>query len=175
LDLIGAVAPARESTIVDIGGGASLLVDYLLDRGYCDVMVVDVSAAALDAARTRLGLRADVVTWIVADARYVRLPRQVDLWHDRAVFHFLTDEVDRQAYLDSARAALRVGGHLVMAVFGLGGPDRCSGLPVEQYDAEKLGGSLGPEFQLVRSLRRQHLTPGGATQEFVHAVLRRLR
>jgi SAM-dependent methyltransferase len=172
--LIDAVAPAKDSRIVDIGGGASLLVDRLLDRGYSDVIVADISEAALDVARARLGDRADRVTWQVADARYLRLPRQVDVWHDRAVFHFLTGEADRQAYLDSLRQALRVGGHVVMATFGLEGPDRCSGLPVERYDVGKLSEFLGPEFELVRGLQMQHVTPSGAIQEFTYAAFRRL-
>ncbi len=115
------------------------------------------------------------MTWMVADARYVRLPRPVDVWHDRAVFHFLTDEADRQAYLESVRTGLRVGGHLVIATFGLGGPESCSGLSVERYDAEKLGRCLGAEFELVRSFQRQHVTPAGSVQEFVYAAFRRLR
>jgi SAM-dependent methyltransferase len=172
--LIGAVASAKDSRIVDIGGGASLLVDRLLDQGYSDVMVVDISAAALDAAQTRLGDRADRVTWQVADARYLRLPQQVDVWHDRAVFHFLTGEADRQAYLDSLRQALRVGGHVVVATFGLEGPERCSGLPVERYDVGKLSEFLGPEFELVRGLQMQHVTPSGAIQEFTYAAFRRV-
>ena len=153
-ELIGAVAPAKDSRIVDIGGGASLLVDRLLDQGYSDVIVADISEAALDVARARLGDRGDKVTWQVADARHLRLPQQVDVWHDRAVFHFLTEEADRQAYLDSVRGALRVGGHVVIATFGPGGPDRCSGLQVERYDAGKLSEFIGPEFELVRSLDR---------------------
>jgi SAM-dependent methyltransferase len=173
--LIDAVASAKDSTIVDVGGGASLLVDRLLDKGYSDVIVVDVSEAAIGLARLRLGDRADEVTWIIADARQVRLPRKVDVWHDRAVFHFLTQGADRQAYLDSIRAALRVGGHVVIATFGPGGPDRCSGLPAERYDAEKLCDCFGPDFELVRFFQREHVTPAGGSQEFTHAVLRRLR
>ena len=175
LDLIGAVAPAKDSTIVDIGGGASLLVDRLLQQGYVDVIVVDVSEAAMDQARARLGPRAGTVTWIAADVRCLRLPRQVDVWHDRAVFHFLTDEADQQSYLSAVRRALRVGGHLVIATFGLDGPDRCSGLQVQRYDAGKLCGFFGSEFELVESLERLHLTPGGVSQEFTYAVFRRLR
>jgi ubiquinone/menaquinone biosynthesis C-methylase UbiE len=161
--------------IVDIGGGASLLVDRLLQQGYVDVTVVDVSEAAMDQARERLGPDADGVSWIAADVRCLRLPRQVDVWHDRAVFHFLTEETDQQSYLSAVRRALRVGGHLVIATFGLEGPDRCSGLQVERYDADKLRGFFGPEFELVESLVRCHVTPGGASQEFTYAVLRRLR
>jgi ubiquinone/menaquinone biosynthesis C-methylase UbiE len=175
LDLIGAVVPAKDSRIIDIGGGASLLVDRLLDEGYNHVMVADISEAALDAARARLGDRGDMATWLTADVRCLRLPEQVDVWHDRAVFHFLTEGADRQAYLDSVRAALRVGGHIVMATFGSGGPDRCSGLPVERYDTVKLSEFFGPDFKLVRNLERQHVTPAGGTQEFSYTVFRRLR
>ena len=136
---------------------------------------MDISEAALDVARARLGDRGDRVTWQVADARYLRLPEQVDVWHDRAVFHFLTEEADRRAYLDSLLGTLRVGGHLVMATFGPGGPDRCSGLPVERYDVGKLSDFFGSEFELVRSLQKQHVTPAGAPQEFTCAVFQRLR
>ena len=162
--MIGAVAPSKDSRIVDIGGGASLLVDRLLDRGYSDLTVVDVSEAALDVARARLGDRAGNVRWRAADARYVRLSEDVDVWHDRAVLHFLTGEADRQEYLDSVRSALRVGGHIVIATFGPTGPDRCSGLEVERYDANKLSQFFGPEFALVRTLEKEHLTPGGMAQ-----------
>jgi ubiquinone/menaquinone biosynthesis C-methylase UbiE len=165
----------KDATIVDIGGGASLLVDRLLQQGYVDVTVVDVSEAAMDQARARLAPRADEVTWIAADVRYLRLPRQVDVWHDRAVFHFLTEEADRQSYLSAVQRALRVGGHLVIATFGLKGPDRCSGLPVQRYDVDKLRGFFGPEFELVESLERCHMTPGGTSQEFTYAVFQRLR
>lgn len=161
--------------VVDIGGGASRLVDFLLDDGYTNVTVVDVSAAALDLARARLGDRAESVKWCVADAREVHLPGEVDVWHDRAVFHFLTEDADRASYLASVRRTLRIGGHVVIATFGLGGPERCSGLPVERYDADKLSRVFGPEFALVRQLVKQHLTPAGTTQEFTYAVLRRSR
>ena len=129
----------------------------------------------MDVARTRLGERGHKVTWRAGDARYLRLSQQVDVWHDRAVFHFLTDEADRQAYLDSVREALRVGGYVVIATFGPGGPERCSGLEVERYDADKLSACFGSEFDLMRSLEKQHVTPAGATQEFTYAVFRRHR
>lgn len=138
------------------------------------MIVVDISAAAIDAARTRLGDRACEVTWHVADARDLHLARQVDIWHDRAVFHFLTEEADRQAYLDSLRAALTVGGYVIMATFAPEGPDRCSGLPVERYDAAKLSQFFGPDFRLVRSLERQHVTPAGALQDYTYAVFQRV-
>jgi SAM-dependent methyltransferase len=160
---------------VDVGAGASSLVDRLLDAGYTDVTVADISPAALDVARARLGDRAGLVTWLVADARGLRVPETVDVWHDRAVFHFLTDAADQDAYLGALRAALRVGGHAVMATFSPEGPERCSGLPVERYDGVKLARRFGPDFELVRSFTKAHATPSGGTQSFTYAVLRRTR
>ncbi len=137
------------------------------------MIVVDVAEAALDMARERAGDRRDLVTWIAADVRHLRLSRQVDVWHDRAVFHFLTEEVDRQAYLDSVRVALKVGGHVVIATFALEGPERCSGLPVQRYDPAGLSVLFGPDFELLHSLEKVHVTPSGAEQEFTYAVFRR--
>jgi SAM-dependent methyltransferase len=174
LELIRAVAPEQDCVIADIGGGASLLVDRLLDQGYHEPVVVDISDAALDQARGRLGKRCTDVIWLPADARHLRLPKQVDVWHDRAVFHFLTDPADREAYLDTVKAALKVGGHIVMATFGPDGPERCSGLAVERYDCARLSEFFGAEFEPVRCFQRQHLTPAGAAQEFTYAVFRRL-
>ncbi len=134
---------------------------------------MDVSESALCAARTRLGPSADRVTWIAADARALRLPHLMDVWHDRAVFHFLTQPADQEAYLSSLREALRPGGHVVIATFGLRGPDRCSGLEVERYDAEKLSRRLGVEFDLVQSLEKLHTTPSGVGQAFTYCVFRR--
>jgi SAM-dependent methyltransferase len=175
MESIGAVAPAKDSRIVDVGAGASLLVDRLLDEGYSELVATDISEAALAVARERLGDRGERVEWLAADARHLHLSEQVDVWHDRAVFHFLTDQADRRSYLESVRAALRIGGHVVMATFGPGGPERCSGLPVERYDADKLSEFFGSDFELVDSFQKRHVTPGGAIQEFTYAVLRRLR
>jgi hypothetical protein len=124
-------------------------------------------------ARERLGPRGFPVTWLVADARHLTLPSPVDVWHDRAVFHFLTNEADQDAYLGALRSGLRVGGHVVMATFGPDGPAKCSGLPVQRYDAAKLSSRLGPDFSLIRSLERRHVTPSGAEQQFTYAVFRR--
>jgi len=158
---------------VDVGGGASSLVDRLLDRGFERVTVVDLAEPSLHAARTRLGPRADRVSWLRADARTLRLPRPVDLWHDRAVFHFLTEPADQDAYVSSLGAAVRPGGHVVIATFGPQGPQKCSGLAVERYDAEKLSRRLGPGFALLRSLEKVHTTPGGAAQQFTYCLFRR--
>jgi SAM-dependent methyltransferase len=137
--------------------------------------VVDISEAALGVARARLGDRDRRVAWLAGDARQLRLAQQVDVWHDRAVFHFLTHEVDQAAYLRSLRMALRVGGHAIIATFGLEGPERCSGLKVERYDADKLSRRLGPDFELIRSLERRHVTPSGAEQQFTFCVFKRCR
>ena len=156
-----------------MGGGASRLIDRLLADGYTDLIVVDVSEEALAVAQRRLGDLAQKVTWLVADVRELRLDKEVDVWHYRAVFHFLTDEADRAAYLESVRAALRVGGHLVMATFALSGPEQCSGLEVSRYSAETLATFFGPDFGIVRCVERDHLTPWGGSQRFTYAAFRR--
>lgn len=150
-------------------------MDCVLDNGYKHLTLVDVSEAALQLARERLGDRATSVTWCVADARYLQLPEKVDVWHDRAVFHFLTTDTDREAYLSSLRAALRVGGHIVIATFGPTGPERCSGLEVKRYAADTLADFFGSDFALLQSVEKQHMTPSGGTQQFTYAVFRRLR
>jgi ubiquinone/menaquinone biosynthesis C-methylase UbiE len=174
LQLIGAVAPPKESRIVDIGGGASTLVDHLLEQGFTRITVVDISDAALRSARARLGAAGDAVTWLVADARTLKLPEQVDLWHDRAVFHFLTASADQEAYLSALWRAVRVGGHVVVATFGAGGPEKCSGLPVQRYDAAALADRLGTAFTAVRAIVKEHRTPSGAAQQFTYGLFRRV-
>jgi len=173
LELIQSVGALGQAAIVDIGGGASRLVDALLDRGCRDVTVLDVSEAALSAARVRLGDRAAQVQWIAADVTRWDPPRQYDLWHDRAAFHFLTDANDRAAYVERLGRALRSGGHAIIATFAADGPERCSGLPVVRYDAAMLAAALGNRFALVESRREDHLTPMGTTQRFQYSVIRR--
>ncbi len=148
-------------------------MDALLARGYTRITVVDISEAALDAARARIGDGAAGVRWLAADVRDLTLPDPVDVWHDRAVFHFLTVAADQDAYLDGLRRALAPGGHVVMATFGPSGPQKCSGLPVERYDAERLARRLGTGFELLRVVDRRHVTPAGGMQDFLHALLRR--
>ncbi len=148
-------------------------MDRLLDEGYGGMIVVDISESALRVARARLGNRGDRVGWLVSDVRALRLSPPVDVWHDRAVFHFLTEEADRAAYLDSVRGSLRIGGQVVIATFDLRGPERCSGLPVERYDPAKLSRRFGSEFELRRSIKKRHRTPSGAEQEFTYAVFQR--
>lgn len=173
LALITAAAPTRDNAVVDVGGGASRLVDALLEEGYGDVTVLDVSEAALAAAKMRLASAASRVTWIVSDVTAWKPARRFNLWHDRAAFHFLTDAADRRAYVACLTAALRAGGHAIIATFALDGPERCSGLPVVRYDAASLGQALGDSFELVETRRHDHQTPMGSVQHFQFSVFRR--
>ena len=162
LALIAEVGAAPASGIIDIGGGASRLVDRLIEQGFNDVTVLDVSVAALETAKVRLGERASDAHWLVADATTWEPTRTYDIWHDRAAFHFLTEEPDRAAYVVRLRQALKIGGHAIIATFALDGPGKCSGLPVERYNAPRLVQTLGSGLRLLRSERDEHATPWGA-------------
>jgi trans-aconitate methyltransferase len=165
-------ASARKS-LIDVGGGASVLVDNLLRRGWTDVSVLDLAGAALHVARSRLGSRAAGVDWIVADVTRWSPPRVYDVWHDRAVFHFLTDPSDRAGYVEAMAAALAPDGLAVIAAFAPDGPERCSGLPVMRYDADELAAVVGPAFRLVDVERQVHFAPTGVRQAFTWAAFRR--
>lgn len=173
LDLIGSVAAGRGASIIDIGGGASRLVDALLTNGFHDVTVLDLSEAALSSARQRIGAAADAVRWIASDATVWQPPQAFDIWHDRAAFHFLVDAPDRAAYLDRLCRGVSMGGHAVIGTFALDGPERCSGLPVQRYDAASLSRTIGPAFELIAQRLHRHVTPWGAPQSFQFSVLRR--
>jgi SAM-dependent methyltransferase len=173
LELIRSTGATRRSAIVDIGGGASRLVDALVEEGHGSVTVLDLSESALAAAKARLGPAAARVTWIVADVVRWRPLQRYDVWHDRAAFHFLTDAADRIAYVGCVREALQPGGHAIIATFALDGPERCSGLPVVRYDAASLGAVLGSAFNLVATRHHDHHTPAGGTQRFQFSVFRR--
>ena len=168
LELIDHCDLNATDSIIDIGGGASVLVDHLIGRGYSHLTVLDVSGVALSAARIRLGKSAEQVEWIEADITAYKPQNQFALWHDRAVFHFLTDSEDRKRYVNALKGALMPNGHLIIASFAIGGPEKCSGLPIVQYDSSKLLGELGPEFQLVEQRRETHVTPAKRTQEFAY-------
>ena len=172
LELIAQVGATPTSAIIDIGGGASRLVDNLIDRGFEDVTVLDLSEAALEAAKGRLGDRAARVHWIVADAAVWEPPKAYDIWHDRAAFHFFTEDRDRAAYVARLDRALKVGGYAIIATFAVDGPERCSGLPVMRYDPVSLGQTLGRAFQLVEARRHTHATPWGSDQSFQFNVFR---
>lgn len=173
LEAIARTGARPDSALIDIGGGASRLVDHLLAQGFVDVSVLDLSGAALDAAKTRLAAQAAKVDWIVADVTTWQPPRAYDVWHDRAAFHFLTDANDRAAYVACLARALKVGGHAIIATFALDGPERCSGLPVVRYDAASLGQVLGPALKLIHASRHDHATPWASRQSFQFSVFRR--
>jgi ubiquinone/menaquinone biosynthesis C-methylase UbiE len=171
--LIERTGVARAGAIVDVGGGASTLVDDLLGEGYSDLTVLDISPAALEIARRRLGSRAGDVTWVEADITDVALPEQrYDVWHDRAVFHFLTEPDQRARYVRTVQRAVKHGGHVIVAAFGPEGPLQCSGLPVVRYSPERLHDEFGEAFQLVEHTREEHRTPWGNVQPFVYCYCR---
>jgi len=172
LELIAAVGATPATAIIDIGGGASRLVDGLLAKRFRALTMLDLSGAALKAAKSRLGAQSENVNWIVADATLWEPTEVYDIWHDRAAFHFLTEENDRVAYIERMKKALRAGGHAIVATFAPDGPERCSGLRVMRYDAETLGQTLGQEFDLIETRRHSHTTPWGSTQSFQFSVFR---
>src|SRR5690606_18930920 len=163
----------RAAAVVDVGGGASTLVDHLLEQGLAPT-VVDISHEALEHSRSRLGARADDVRWVVADVTKCRPQAQFDLWHDRAVLHFLIERASQQAYAACLRAALKPGGYAIIAGFAPGGPEKCSGLPVVQHDAASLSALLGREFELTHTRNETHRTPSGAEQAFRYHVFRKI-
>lgn len=174
LDLIGRANIASDAAIIDIGGGASALASRLLHAAYRDITVLDIAATALGTARAQLGEDAMRIHWIVDDITAWQPQRRYDLWHDRAVFHFLTDADNRTAYLAAMRAGTRAGSQIVIATFALDGPERCSGLPVQRYSPQSLADALGPDFMLVESAAERHPTPGGSVQSFQFGRFQRL-
>jgi SAM-dependent methyltransferase len=173
LALIEQAAADRSASVIDVGGGESTLVDDLLARGYADLTLLDLSQTALDVTRERLGDRGAPVHWLCGDATSVDLPvARYDVWHDRAVFHFLTDPAARLAYVRQVARAVRTGGHVIVGTFGPEGPAQCSGLDVARYDAEGLHAEFGKRFELLRHLEEVHQTPLGRAQQFVWCFCR---
>ena len=173
LDLIRRVSPPPDGSIIDVGGCASTLIDDLLDAGYHDLTVLDLSAAALAVARARLGSRANAVRWIEADVLDASLPKTgYTVWHDRAAFHFLTDPADRARYVAKVSEAVRPGGFVLVATFADDGPTRCSGLEVARYSPGALHAEFGTPFQLMASEREVHITPAGVRQAFIYCLSR---
>lgn len=166
LELIAASGVGKDAAIIDVGGGASLLVDRLLELGFRNPAVLDLAGNALAHARRRLGAAAAAVEWYEEDVTRFAAPHRFDLWHDRAVFHFLTQPGDRENYVKALRRAVAPGGHVVMAAFALGGPTRCSNLDIVQYDAGKMQAELGAEFRLVEERSELHITPAAKEQLF---------
>jgi SAM-dependent methyltransferase len=172
LELIEKFNAGPDTRIADIGGGASRLVDWLLEKGFQSITVLDLSDVALSKAKGRLGDKARSVTWIADDATTWEPPATYDIWHDRATFHFFTDMQDRGAYLQRLGRSLRVGGHAIIATFALDGPERCSGLPIVRYSPETLAETLGDKFELIETQHKSHVTPWGAKQSFHFSVFR---
>jgi 2-polyprenyl-3-methyl-5-hydroxy-6-metoxy-1,4-benzoquinol methylase len=171
VDLIQRVAPDFSASIIDVGGGESTLVDDLIAKGYRNVSVLDISPTAIEIARERVGELARYVTWMVADVTQVALPRQYyDVWHDRAVFHFLTTQEERTAYVQRVAGSMKLGGHVIVATFGPEGPTKCSGLDVVRYDPESLHAEFGRHFRLMDSATELHETPFGTTQQFMYCL-----
>ena len=174
LDLIARAGLDPGGWIIDVGGGASRLVDHLLELGHANLVVLDLVGAGLAAARARLGGRGAAVRWVVADITRWSPPRPFDLWHDRAAFHFLTEEADRAAYAAVMAAAIRPGGQAIIAGFAADGPESCSGLPVRRHDAAQLAAAFAPRFRPIDSVTEIHHTPGGLAQRFQYCRLRRV-
>ena len=173
LKLIEGASPERSSAIIDVGGGEATLVDDLIAHGYTDVTVLDISTTAIDVAKTRLGTAAASVHWLAGDITDVELePARYDLWHDRAVFHFLTNADDRAAYVRQVARSVKHGGHVIVAPCGPEGPEKCSGLDVVRYDAGSLHHEFGPKFRLLDSVTELHETPWGAPQQFMYCFCR---
>jgi SAM-dependent methyltransferase len=173
LALIKATRATKDAAIIDIGGGASRLADALLHEGYRSIAVLDLSAHALEAAKTRIGPPGDKIDWIVADVTSWTPARTYDIWHDRAAFHFLTTPGDRDAYRDRLRRAMNASGHVIIGTFALDGPEKCSGLPVQRYDGNSLSAELGPEFELIETRAEIHRTPWDSAQSFQFSRFRR--
>ena len=168
LELIHHAAVQHDEPIIDVGGGASVLVDRLLKEGFTRLSVLDISANALASAKSRLADAGKEIEWIEADVTEFHPPHQFSLWHDRAVFHFLTEESDRRRYARVLTQALRPEGHLIIAAFSIGGPDRCSGLDVVQYDSSRLTSQLGEGFVLREEMEEIHVTPENKEQKFTY-------
>lgn len=168
LQLIRNSGFSTEAAIIDIGGGASLLVDHLYAQGFKHLAVLDISETALRHAKQRLGLAADKIEWFETDVTTFVPPHRYDIWHDRAVFHFLTDASDRKQYVKTLKQTLKPAGNLILAAFAIGGPTKCSGLDVVQYDHKKLARELGDDFTLVEETSETHITPTDQEQQFTY-------
>ncbi len=174
LELIASIGMGHAAKIIDVGGGASVLVDKLLARGFNDLTVLDISLKALDYAKERLGSSAGVVKWIEADITDFEPAQKYDVWHDRAVFHFLTSEDDRKKYVQNMEQALNIGGYVIIAAFSIDGPLKCSGLDVERYSPDKLNNELGNHFEFIKSVCEVHKTPFNTEQNFTYCCFRKL-
>lgn len=173
LGLIHQAATHKDSTIIDVGGGESTLVDDLIKEGYRNISLLDISKKAIEVTKKRLGSSSRLVNWYCSDIRTVTLPQNYyEVWHDRAVFHFLTQEEDRRRYVEQVLHSVKSGGYVIISTFGPDGPKRCSGLNVVRYDAEKLHSEFGKSFSLIGSLLEEHKTPMHTAQQFLYCFCR---
>lgn len=173
LNLIHLAARDKDAAVIDIGGGEATLVDDLLSEEYRDISILDISQHAINVARNRIGEKAHKVHWYCADITQATLPQNYfDIWHDRAVFYFLTEDAQRVKYVEQVMRSVKHGGHVIMATFGPEGPMKCSGLDVVRYDAEQLHGQFGQAFKLINSSTETHKTPMGTTQQFLYCFCR---
>lgn len=174
VDMIVGASGTSHGRVIDIGGGQSFLVDRLLDVGFSQIAVLDISRTAIEATKARLGERASRVEWIVADITQRDSLGEFDIWHDRAVFHFITDPDDRMRYLELLKRSLPIGGHFIVGTFAKGGPEKCSGLAICQYDAATMQDELGRSFVPVNDCEYLHTTPSGKPQQFFFGVYKRV-
>ena len=175
LELIRSTNVANKDAIIDVGGGTSVLVDYLVKECFTNLTVLDISENAIARAKKRLGDSAKSIEWIVSDITQFDAPQKFSLWHDRALFHFLTDQSDREIYVKTLKNALKPEGHLIIATFAIGGPEKCSGLEIVQYDTEKMIAELGDNFKLIEERKEVHITPANKEQKFNFFLFRRVQ
>jgi 2-polyprenyl-3-methyl-5-hydroxy-6-metoxy-1,4-benzoquinol methylase len=174
LELIGQTGVTRSTQVIDVGGGCSTLVDDLLDLGFKNISILDISSRAIQVAKERLSNRGNGISWIEADITQVSLTRfYYDLWHDRAVFHFLTRPEDRRAYVTAVEQSIKPGGHMIIATFSLAAPPRCSGLDVIRYSAESLYDEFRKSFLLIRSFKQEHITPSHVKQQYIYCYFKK--
>ncbi|TAL31392.1 MAG: class I SAM-dependent methyltransferase [Alphaproteobacteria bacterium] len=174
LRMIADAGLERGAAIIDVGGGASRLIDSLIAQGYTNLTVLDISGRALEAAKERLGPLSQRVQWVESDIADFKPRQKFKFWHDRAVFHFLTDPQDRDRYLETMRRSLDAGSYAMIAAFAPDGPEKCSGLPVQRYSHESLQLALGPSYKELAHHSETHVTPAGGQQKFVYALFRKM-
>jgi SAM-dependent methyltransferase len=175
ISFIEALDLSRDVNIIDVGGGDSFLIDYLLKQGYHSISVLDISAKAIERAQQRLGSDCQNVKWIISDASSFIPEEKYDVWHDRATFHFLTDDDEVQHYLSSLNQSLKAGGYFIIGTFSTSGPKKCSGLDIRQYDTPDLVKLLGPDYKIIKCITPDHITPGGQIQHYTFCCFQRIR
>ncbi|MFD1095614.1 class I SAM-dependent methyltransferase [Salegentibacter chungangensis] len=173
LDFIEGFRLQKDAKIIDVGGGDSFLVDHLLERGYTNITVLDISAKAIERAKQRLGEKAGKVTWIVSDAAEFQPEEQYDVWHDRAAFHFLTEEPKIESYLENLKKGVKPGGYVVLGTFSEKGPEKCSGLFIHQYSKEEMSGLFREGFKMLKCINVDHKTPSEKIQNFTFCSFRK--